>query len=122
VSEPDPVDPRVILALERTLLAWTRTALALMGFGFVVARLALFLRELNPLTPPARGFSQWLGVSLVILGAVVQLAAIAAHARSVRRLRAGTPLPLQTVSPATILGVFLIVLAVAVALYLAMLT
>ena len=41
----DP-DPRVPLAAERTLLAWVRTGLGLMGFGFVVARLGLFLREL----------------------------------------------------------------------------
>ena len=31
------------LAAERTLLAWIRTGLALMGFGFVVARFGLFL-------------------------------------------------------------------------------
>lgn len=33
-------DPRIRFAAERTLLAWLRTGLALMGFGFVVARLA----------------------------------------------------------------------------------
>ena len=35
------------LAAERTLLAWIRTGLALMGFGFVVARFGLFLQELQ---------------------------------------------------------------------------
>ena len=40
-------DPRVPLAAERTFLAWIRTGLALMGFGFVVARFGLFLRELT---------------------------------------------------------------------------
>lgn len=34
------------LAAERTLLAWIRTGLALMGFGFVVARFGLFLQQL----------------------------------------------------------------------------
>ena len=34
------------LANERTLLAWVRTAVALMGLGFVVARFGLFLRQL----------------------------------------------------------------------------
>ena len=47
------------LAAERTLLAWIRTGLALMGFGFVVARFGLFLQELqaaseNHLDPSVR--------------------------------------------------------------------
>ena len=35
------------LAAERTVLAWIRTGLALMGFGFVVARFGLFLQSLQ---------------------------------------------------------------------------
>ena len=40
-TDQQPDDPRVHFAAERTLLAWMRTGLALMGFGFVVARLSV---------------------------------------------------------------------------------
>ena len=36
-------DPRVFFAAERTLLAWTRTSLTLLAFGFMVERFGLFL-------------------------------------------------------------------------------
>ena len=69
------VDPRVPLAIERTFLAWVRTGLALMGFGFVVARFGLFLRELEKaqgsLALPSRGFSTAVGTSLIALGVVL---------------------------------------------------
>ena len=39
-------DPRIYMAAERTFLAWIRTGIALSGFGFVVARFGLFLREI----------------------------------------------------------------------------
>jgi putative membrane protein len=68
-------DPRVLFAAERTLLAWQRSAIALMGFGFVVERFGLFLM-LVAHQPPAgshRGFSLGLGVFLLLLGAAVAL-------------------------------------------------
>ncbi len=68
-------DPRVLFAAERTLLAWQRSAIALMGFGFVVERFGLFLQMVahQPLAGSQRGFSLGIGVLLLLLGAAVAL-------------------------------------------------
>jgi putative membrane protein len=68
-------DPRILFAAERTLLAWQRSAIALMGFGFVVERFGLFLQMVvhQPASGPQRGFSLALGIVLVLLGAAVAL-------------------------------------------------
>jgi putative membrane protein len=68
-------DPRVLFAAERTLLAWQRSAIALMGLGFVVERFGLFLQVMAHAPPSGlqRGFSLGLGVLLLLLGAVVAL-------------------------------------------------
>lgn len=86
-------DPRIPLAADRTLLAWVRTGLAMMGFGFVVARFGLFLREAaanqGAAAPQSQGASVWLGAGLVVLGVVVNLLAAAQHIRFLRGLRRG---------------------------------
>ena len=68
-------DPRVLFAAERTLLAWQRSAIALMGFGFVVERFGLFLQMIahQSSTSAQRGFSLGFGVLLLLLGAAVAL-------------------------------------------------
>lgn len=64
-------------ANERTFLAWLRTSIALIGFGFAIARFGLFLRQFetaNPtaeLPPPAILDSQNLGIGLVTFGIAV---------------------------------------------------
>ena len=69
-------------ANERTFLAWLRTSIALIGFGFAIARFGLFLRQLRialthqetPINPIFN--SENLGISLVIFGiALIALAA-----------------------------------------------
>jgi putative membrane protein len=66
-------DPRVYFAAERTLLAWVRTGVTLLGLGFVVARFGLFLRFIDPEHPhPDRlGFSSLLGVGITAGGALL---------------------------------------------------
>ena len=92
-----PVDPRIRLAAERTLLAWIRTGLALMGFGFVVARFALWLRAVAAVAPveptPGHHLSAWFGVALVLLGVATNVVAAIRHRRYVQALDAGVSDP-----------------------------
>jgi putative membrane protein len=115
-------DPRVYFAAERTLLAWVRTGLAMMGFGFVVARFGLFLRELaserGGLPPQHTAFSLWIGTALVLFGVFVNVVAAATHWRTTRRLNLDQPLAFRPLSFGAIVALVLGLLGVVVALYL----
>ena len=82
-TEPDP---RFTFANERTFLAWSRTALAL-----VVAGLGIV--QLLPPFPRVPAGRHLLGLPLIALGAVLSVAAYAEWVRSQRALRRGDPLP-----------------------------
>jgi inner membrane protein YidH len=81
------------LAAERTLLAWIRTGLALMGFGFVVARFGLFLQQIafvqHAPAGPSYGLSLWFGTALIAVGVLVNLFAGWHHLRLIRDLDRG---------------------------------
>jgi len=83
-------DPRVFFAAERTLLAWIRTGLTIMGFGFVVARFGLFLAllaaEHRPSAATPSLFSSGIGIALVLLGAVAMIFAAIQHRHFVSSL------------------------------------
>jgi putative membrane protein len=88
-------DPRVYFAAERTLLAWIRTGLAVIGLGFVVSRFGLFLRLMRnvPHAAPHSG-STWIGVGLVLLGSASIGFAAWQHLQFSRGLKAaGLPRP-----------------------------
>jgi putative membrane protein len=100
-TEPDP---RFTFANERTFLAWSRTALAL-----VVAGLGVI--QLLPPFPGVPVGRHLLGVPLIVLGAVSAVVAYAEWVRNQRALRRGEPLP-QSIMPwilaATITGMAVI--------------
>ncbi|MFZ3214723.1 MAG: DUF302 domain-containing protein [Candidatus Acidiferrales bacterium] len=110
------------LAAERTLLAWVRTGLALMGFGFVVARFGLFLQELQIAEPglPAHSYGEslWFGTAMIAVGVLVNLFAGWQHARLVRDLDRGSAMRPRPAAPAVTIALFLALVGLAMTIYL----
>ncbi len=61
-------------ANERTFLAWVRTAIAVMAFGFLIERFDLFLKYIAPqaaerqAAPDGEAFANWAGLAFIVLG------------------------------------------------------
>ena len=110
------------LAAERTLLAWIRTGLALMGFGFVVARFGLFLQQLQLVRGAAPtkvyGLSLWLGTALIAVGIAVNILAGFHHLQLVRRLDRGEASRSHSTTQAVAVAFFLALIGVVMAIYL----
>jgi putative membrane protein len=110
------------LAAERTLLAWIRTGLALMGFGFVVARFGLFLQQLQAMqrAPAGQsyGLSLWFGTALIAVGVIVNAFAGWHHLRLVRELDRGEANHSRPSLQAVAVAFFLALVGLAMAIYL----
>jgi putative membrane protein len=96
------VDPRLLQANERTLLAWVRTSIALMTFGFVLARIGLWLRALGV---DATGVAShagaanrdvgtaWIGGVFVAMGVIGNVIAVYRYTTSRRAIRREQEIP-----------------------------
>ena len=105
-TEPDP---RYTFANERTFLAWSRTALALVVAGLGVV-------QLLPPFPGVPWGRHVLGVPLIVFGACVAVTAYLEWVRSQRAMRHSLPLP-RSVMPklmAVIIAAMAVVSAVVV--------
>ena len=109
---------RVHMANERTFLAWIRTSISIMAFGFVVERFALFVKQVSyylgkVATPPPAGYSSVLGIILVGLGAIMGVLAFVRYKTVERQIDTDTFVPsmlldiLLTLAVLTV-GVFLV--------------
>jgi putative membrane protein len=99
------------LALERTLMAWVRTAAALIGFGFTIFQFYELLNTLSGVRPPVHPHaSRLLGASLVGIGTLALGLALVQYSLLVRALGASPPTGIAGIPrfhPGFIVAVFL---------------
>lgn len=114
-------DRRVHMANERTFLAWIRTCIGIMGFGFVVERFALFIKQmsyalgqsnLDITLPVSRGYSSIAGIFLVSLGSLMSVFAFIKYKKVERQIDEGT------YRSSTTLNMFLSIAVLAVGIFL----
>jgi putative membrane protein len=115
MAEPAP-DPRVYFAGERTFLAWIRTGIGIMAFGFVVARFGLFLRllQVEGEAGPRHGLSPYLGGALVGLGVLATAGGAEQYRRFCRTIPSRDRPP--SASPGFVLGLGWALVAIGLAL------
>ncbi|MDR3711247.1 MAG: DUF202 domain-containing protein [Puia sp.] len=109
------------LANERTFLAWVRTSIGIMAFGFVVVKFTLFVKQLSlvlqkPILPPTRGYSSILGISLVAFGALIGFLAFLRYKKTDRLLADASYRPSTLLS--TLLTICILLIGILLVVYL----
>ncbi len=117
-------DPRIFFAAERTLLAWIRTGLTVMGLGFVVARFGLFLALISGArsthtVPVVHSPSSVLGIVLVLIGAGAILGAVRNHRHYLRGIPSEDRPAAPMHSLAVLVGLAVALIGLLLAIYLA---
>jgi len=112
---------RVHMANERTFLAWIRTSIGIMAFGFVVEKFALFIKQMSIIMeksttgntlPPSHGYSAIIGIFLVGLGTLLVLLAYVRYKKVERQIDE------DTYQPSSILDILLLLAVLAVGIFL----
>lgn len=111
--------PNDHLANERTYLAWIRTGIGIMAFGFVVVKFSLFVKQIGvvfqtKINAPSQGYSAIIGIVLVAMGMLSILFSFFQYRRVDKQLRTGTYEPstvLTTILTAVILLISIILIA-----------
>ena len=117
---------RVHMANERTFLAWIRTSIGIMAFGFVMEKFALFVRQMGfilnktgpgekipfPAGSTTPGSSSIIGVVLIGLGALMGLLAFIRYKKVEREIDE------DTYRPSLILDILLTLSVLAIGIFL----
>jgi putative membrane protein len=80
------------LANERTFLAWIRTGVAGVAFGFAIGRFAIAIRQWTQIqgrVASSTGLSVWLGTAAMIAGVMDCLAGLARYRRTRKQIDSG---------------------------------
>lgn len=112
-------DPRVLFAAERTLMAWNRTGLTLMAFGFLLERFGLFLHMLRPIPGHmGRDFSFWIGIAFITLALIV-IGYSVVHFRRVLKTLKPSEIPARyTTWPGIAMNISVVLLGIMLMVYL----
>jgi putative membrane protein len=95
VEQPKKQDsPTDHLANERTFLAWVRTSIGIMAFGFVVVKFSLFVRQISIVLGretviQSRGYSAIIGIILVAVGTITSVLSYLRYRQTERQLKEG---------------------------------
>jgi putative membrane protein len=107
-------------AYDRTLMAWIRTAISLIGFGFAIAKSYEYI-QMDEMEKTGRFIDQihaplWFGMSFILLGMLCILGGVIQHVKVVKQIQTGTfsfgePRPLAKIVALILLviGVFALI-------------